>query len=385
MTNGKLNILLLSAYYLPGYKGGGPIKTTKNLVDNVGLELNFNIITSDRDLGDNEAYGTINFGAWNKIGNALIYYVNPSFSGYRKIGCIIKKKDYDLVYLNSFFSIRFSFFPMLIARMLGQKIIVAPRGEFSEGALIHKSVKKRAFISVYKLLGFHRIATFQASSDLEKEDIRQVLGKEIDIRVAENIGSQDYASVIPAKPQNTLKAVFVSRISPIKNLLGALAVLADVKTPITYDIFGPKEDLQYWELCQEKIKALPDSVQVNYKGPLLPQEVVSTITGYDVFFMPTKGENYGHVIAEALCAGLPLLIADTTPWRNLQEKLLGWDLPLASPKAFVSVLDELAAMPPEEHFKMRENVLAWAKHKFAQQDAIEANIAMFRYAYEKMH
>jgi len=34
---------------------------------------------------------------------------------------------------------------------------------------------------------------------------------------------------------------------------------------------------------------------------------------------------------------------------------------------------------------MRENVLAWAKHKFSQQDAIEANIAMFRYSYEKKY
>ena len=186
-----------------------------------------------------------------------------------------------------------------------------------------------------------------------------------------------------SKDEVNLKAVFVSRISPKKNLLGAIEMLAKVGVPLIYDIYGPIEDQHYWGACQEKIRALPSNVQVNYKGPLSPHEVIKTISGYDVFFMPTKGENFGHVIAEALCAGLPLLIADTTPWRGLPAKGLGWDLPLADQSAFVSIIEELAAVSVEEHLKMRKNVLAWAKHKFSQCDAIEANIAMFRYAVEK--
>src|SRR3546814_17574361 len=37
------------------------------------------------------------------------------------------------------------------------------------------------------------------------------------------------------------------------------------------------------------------------------------------------GENYGHVIAEALEAGLRLLISDQTPWRGLAEAGVGHD------------------------------------------------------------
>ena len=117
--------------------------------------------------------------------------------------------------------------------------------------------------------------------------------------------------------------------------------------------------------------------------PRLRQGTTATLSAYDMFFMPTKGENYGHVIAEALCAGLPILIADTTPWRNLQEQGIGWDLPLNDPNAFSTAIDQLALMPAEQHVQMRETVLAWAKNKFSQRDAIDANIAMFRYAYEK--
>ena len=38
----------------------------------------------------------------------------------------------------------------------------------------------------------------------------------------------------------------------------------------------------------------------------------------DFLILPTKGENFGHVIAESLSASLPVIISQNTPWRNLQ-------------------------------------------------------------------
>ena len=136
-------------------------------------------------------------------------------------------------------------------------------------------------------------------------------------------------------------------------------------------------------MCETVIAGLPSHIRVLHRGPLRSDDVVKTLEKYDVFFLPTKGENYGHAIAEALCAGLPILIANTTPWRDLQNLGIGWDLPLNNPGAFSAVLDELAAMPAGELQKMRQRVLTWAKNKFVQPDAIEANIALFNYAYEK--
>lgn len=98
--------------------------------------------------------------------------------------------------------------------------------------------------------------------------------------------------------------------------------------------------------------------------------------------MPTKGENYGHAITEALCAGLPMLIANTTPWRDLKTKGIGWDIPLDKPEMFVQAIEQAAAMTVEEYQVFRNNVLSWAKSKFDQHDAIEANTAMFHYTLE---
>lgn len=382
MISKKIIVTTFVQYYLPGYKGGGPIKTIKNLLNEMD-QISFKLITSDRDLGDSSPYNNIDHGSWNKVGNAEIFYVRAGFTKYKQIAKVLFKKEYDIVYLNSFFSPTFSLFPLLVAKTLGKKIILGPRGEFSEGALSLKTQKKQVFISFYKVLHLHRDTVFQASSAHEAEDIRNVLGYDVDIQIAEDIGAQEFAETLPARNIHTLNMVFVSRISPMKNLLTALEILKMVTQPVSYHIYGPIEDIQYWYECKATISNLPENIEVEYKGELHPNDVVSTLSKYDAFFMPTKGENYGHVIAEALCAGLPILIADTTPWHNLQELGIGWDLPLNNPKAFSNAIHQLAVMPIDEHHRMREKVLVWAKNRFFQRDALDANLAMFEYVANK--
>lgn len=379
----ETKILTFTGHYLPGYKGGGPIKTIKNLFDQTGNSVSYKLVTSDRDLGDTLPYNSIDSNAWNKVGNVEVFYVQSGSIGYKQITKILFEKDYELIYLNSFFSSTFSLLPLLLAKTLHQKVIVGPRGEFSEGALSLKSRKKNTFIKLYKFLNLHHGIIYQASSDYEAEDIRRVLGSKVDIQIAEDIGSQEFAQYMPERESIALKAIFISRISPIKNLGFALKTLKSVQNPLIYNIYGPIEDQSYWQHCQSIIADLPSHIDVQYKGELTPEQVVPTLSSYDFFFVPTKGENYGHVIAEALCAGLPLLISDATPWRNLSEQGLGWDLPLDNPSAFSSAINNLALMSKDDHYEMRKNVLKWARNKFSQREAIDANIAMFEYAANK--
>lgn len=378
----KINILIFSGCYLPGYKGGGPIKTIKNLIEQTSDSISYKVVTLDRDLGDKTSYSNIQPNRWNQVGSSQVFYIEPGLKGFKQIFNILHQESYDVIYLNSFFSPKFSFFPLLLSKLLKQKVVLGPRGEFSEGALKIKSDKKNTFIKAYKFLGLPKDVVFQASSSYEAEDIKRVLGPAADSVIAEDIGSQEFAMNIP-KRGDTIKAVFISRISPKKNLSLALEILRDVQVPLIYDIYGPIEDAKYWQECKNIIANLPPNISIEYKGELKPEQVVERLSSYDFFFMPTKGENYGHVIAEALCAGLPLVISDQTPWRNLKALGIGWDLPLNNSEAFSTVIENLSKMPVDEHMKMRETILTWAKHKFAQRDAIEANIAMFHYAHNK--
>lgn len=378
-----MSILVFTGYYLPGYKGGGPIKTIKNLVENVD-DFSFQVITNDRDLGEKYPYSNVTPGTWNNLNTYKVFYIQPKFKGLGQIVSIIfNKKNGYIIYVNSFFSIKFSLIPILLGKVINKQIIVGPRGEFSEGALKLKRTRKNIFIKIYKLLNLSKGVIFQASSKYEAEDIQRVLGSQVDILIAEDIGSQEFVENIPIRKSKVKKAVFISRISPKKNLNMALEALKKVQGTLIYDIYGPIEDETYWQQCQKTINNLPSNIKVQYKGELLPDQVVTKLSTYDFFFMPTKGENYGHVIAEALCAGLPLVISDTTPWRDLENLGIGWDLPLNNLDGFSKVIDKIIAMSNEQLYDTRKSVLIWAKQKFSQREAIEANLAMFHYAYNK--
>jgi glycosyltransferase involved in cell wall biosynthesis len=378
-----VRVLLFSGFYLPGYKGGGPIKTIANLVAATSGSIKYHIVTRDRDLGDQEPYAGIVPNAWTRHGDASVFYCSPGIAGLMRGWSQLLGGRHDVVYLNSFFSPFFSFVPLLLARLRRETVVLAPRGEFSSGALSLKSGKKALFIRLFKLLGLHKGVTFQASTEFEAEDIRRVLGEKVDIFVAENIGRLELAGRMPEKDEACLRVVFLSRISPMKNLLYALEVLREAQVSVAYDIYGPLEDAAYWRQCQQVIGALPQNVRVQYKGELHPSQVVSTLTRYDVFLIPTQGENYGHVIAEALCAGLPALISDQTPWRNLQAQGIGWDFPLTDRSGFASAIDEAYQMTTEDYAAFRKNVLDWARKKFGNPEAIEANKAIFDYASRK--
>ena len=103
------------------------------------------MLTSDRDLGDTAPFPNIETEKWNEVGEASVMYVNRETLSVKLIATIMKEKDFDYFYLNSFFDSKFSILPILAKRIdkkINGQLIVAPRGEFSPGALNIKAQKK---------------------------------------------------------------------------------------------------------------------------------------------------------------------------------------------------------------------------------------------------
>lgn len=393
-------ILTFVLCYLPGYKFGGPLRTIANMVDRLVDEFEFWVVTQDRDLGDNSPYADIQPNHWQRVGSAMVYYLTPENCTVKGIAKLIINTQYDVLYLNSFFEPIFTIKPLL-ARRFGwlpkKPVIIAPRGEFSMGAIKLKYLKKYVYIRIAQLFHLYEDVNWQASSEYEKQDIIKVLNKNSDIvKVARNLFNNNKIHVaidIPIRissnaPTNDsqhlnadgsdLRIVFLSRISRKKNLDYALSVLCKVKTSVIFDIYGPDEDDNYWKSCKELMKQMPVNVSVNYLGSVHPDQVASIFSRYDLFFFPTLGENYGHVIAEALSVGTPVLLSDKTPWRDLQTDRVGWDIPLEDKDRFVSVIDDLSAMTPGERNDWRKHIKQIISARLTDPRIIEANRELFR-------
>lgn len=384
------NILTFTDSYLPGYKAGGPIRTIVNMVDSLAGHYWFKIITLDRDMGDKESYADIKINDWNEVGQALVYYSEPTNHTFNNIIKLAKETPHDVIYLNSFFSWDFTIKPLLLRKigLIPKKtpIVLAPRGEFSTGALNLKLLKKKTFISIAKLLGIYNDLVWQASSQFEKDDITRVMGKQCDVFIAPDLPAPskfDSSPIFKPKHPGSIKCIFLSRISPMKNLKGALGTLKRVKGQVELNIYGPIENIDYWKECQTIIYALPENITVNYKGLLDHGHVAQAFSENHLFLFPTLGENFGHVIIESLVAGCPVLISDQTPWRNLEQEGVGWDLPLNRPELFKEVLQDCIDMGNEEYIKMSQKAREFGIMRSNDEKVLNANRNLFKYAIEK--
>ncbi len=369
------NVLLFVGGYLPGVKSGGPVRTVSNLVEALGSEFNFFIVCADRDLGDCHSYPDIVPGKYFNVGCARVMYVAPNTLGLFQIIKLLVFGKFSLVILNSFFSFKFSIFPNLLRILLRMKVpfVIGPRGEFSCGALGVKSQKKTYFIYLAKKLGLYRDIPWLASSDFEMQDIRRIIHADR-IYVAPDLFVPPKNVVFPSRASGSkLSIVFLARVARIKNLLFALEVLEKVDFPVDFDLYGPIEDADYWDECLDCIGRLPKNVCVRHQGLIEHSKVHDVLTRYDLFFLPSLGENFCHAIIESFSCGVPVLVSDLTPWRGLREKGVGWDLCLDNVDGFRSALEESYRLSGDLYSTRRHSVRQFAFDIFSGGDALLMN------------
>lgn len=391
MAEPRTIVLALVHYYLPGFKAGGPIRSISNLVERLGDEFDLRIIAADRDFRDRKPYTDVVIDDWNQVGNARVYYVSAGMHSLQALVKLISDTPHDVLYLNSFFDPVFTQVA-LWARRLGvlapKPIILAPRGELAPGSLARKAWKKRPFMAIASLLGLYDDLTWQASTEHEASDIRQAMGKTARrTKIAPIVIAQD----LPPLPdeeaisngmsarggRGPLRLVFLARISPSKNLDHALRILTQVSTAVDLSIYGPIDDKAYWRACQRLLTELPANVSVRYKGVVAHSAVANVLKSYDLLFLPTRSENYGHVIIESMLAGTPVLIADTTPWRDLEKAGVGWDLPLENQVQFAKKIDEAAQLVKEGRMPSRTKVQSYARDRVLDPEILSANRRLF--------
>ena len=348
-------VLVVNGQYLPGYKGGGPIQSCKNMIENLSPYFNFKVLCADRDYKEEKPYENIIINGWNQIGPAQVFYMSPemeSLSGFTKV---LNETDYDAIYLNGFFSQVYTIRPLLLRRLRKlkkTKIILTPRGDFT-GGLENKKLKKYGYIAAVKLIGLYSKLLWHATSEIEERDIRRLFPKAKTFMVPNLPAKFVEREPIIAKEPGKLRLVFVSRIFPKKNIKYAIEVLKQVKSgEVVFDIYGPMEDKLYWAECEKLTGEMPSNVVVRYCGEVPHEKIPYVFEQYHAFFFPTLGENYGHVIVEAMMNNcLCILSKGVTPWDEYIDTLdIG--APLNEQSRFVEIVNRLIMADQAEMSRM---------------------------------
>lgn len=339
MNNKQLKILISIPWFYPAYRAGGPVQSIVNLVGAYTGEVSFYVFTGNTDLNGESL--NIQENQWVQFNDhTKVWYCSPK-RGKESFQKICKSIQPDILYINGMFSWTFTLVPLIFSKV--PKKVISPRGMLHPEALAVKPFKKRVYFRIWKCLHLHKGVHFHATDQAEFEHIQNFFGKITPVTIALNYPRTFNHMATPYKCVNQLLLVSIGLISPMKNYLEVCLGLQHVQAKIEYHIYGPIKDMVYWKKCLSVIQALPSNIQVVYHGSIGPNEIESALAEGHVFILPSKSENYGHAIIEALSIGRPVITSKRTPWNALESYHAGMNIE-PDPLSISAAIDTFAKM-----------------------------------------
>ena len=352
----KKRVLILYNYFSPAYKAGGPIQSINSMVKALSHSFDFSIFCSNHDLDGSKLQ--VQEDRWVEYLNSQVFYATQNFSRIKNIQSLLKDKSPNVLFINGIYSWYFNLIPLLFTK--GARKIVSVRGMLHPGALSQKGFKKKVYLLFWKLLRIHHTCEFHATTLEEKEFIEKVFGKKVKIWVAGNFPKVLAYQVPPNKLHRSLALISVALISPMKNHLLVLQALKNSKENIEYLIYGPIKEDSYWKECLELIKKMPSNIIIVYKGEIIPDKIQDALQEAHVFILPSKSENFGHALYEAMTAGKPVITSHFTPWRDLKENFAGINVSIDNVEEIQSAVDFFAGADNETLQKWSQTARAFA-------------------------
>ena len=357
-----MKVAILVGRYLPGYRSGGPIVSINRLVAEED-DHDIRIITRDRDFEDTSPYPGIDRRTWTAVDGAFVAYLPVAPRDVVWVIREMRKWRPDVVYLNGLYATD-TLLTLIVrkTKLLPPSVwVLAPRGDTSPGARKLKQRKKRLAAGPIRWLLGDKF-TLHASSPLELSEFEDWKGEKgvDDLKWVIRPPSPPKPSALPGGGSGSVTpiVVFASRIDPKKGLDRAIELMARIRVPVTFKVYGTVSDSRYWHDCLDLATSLPSHVEVRYEGAYHPDEACLIFDSADLLVLPTRGENFGHTVAEALSRGCPVAISrGVTLWDPVIRRS---GVLLEHNDHDARTIDKLIAEPISERASRRE--LAWSDY-----------------------
>ncbi|HEU5053429.1 MAG TPA: glycosyltransferase [Hanamia sp.] len=353
-------IFITIPWFVPAFRAGGPVQSVANLVSEFNEGVEYYIYCGDTDLNGAELENIrpnewVPYNEWTRV-----WYARPEKRSETLLK-LVEKIQPEILFIIGIFSWHFNIVPVIYCK--SPRKILSTRGMLHPGALSQKKWKKKIFLELFKMLDYPFKVDFHATDEEEAGFILSYFGEPAKVFVAKNFPTKVGLLPMPEKEPGQLKMATVAIISPIKNILLVLEALQNMTDNIEYDIYGPIKDEDYWDLCKEQMRKLPRNISVLYHKEIEPSKVKEVLQATHVFILPSKSENFGHAMFEALSAGRPLITSFTTPWKGLLEAKAGLNVSENDVAALENAIHFFAQMSGEELQKWSEAAHAYAEGK----------------------
>jgi glycosyltransferase involved in cell wall biosynthesis len=238
--------------------------------------------------------------------------------------------DIDVVHLHTPWDLcNFQLAPLL--RRAGVPYVVSVHGMLDDWSMRHKSLKKRAFLSLGGQSLFRHATTVHYTAQAEKEQAERWIGSArhsvvqscpLDLSAfTPKVGPDAAFSAFPAIRRDVRRILFLSRVHPKKGidlLIRAAAILQGRGFEFQLLIAGPGE-ASYIESLQLVATEAGVAEKTLFLGMVQGITKRSLYEAADVFVLPTHQENFGLVLAEAMACGTPVVTTRGTDiWHELE-------------------------------------------------------------------
>lgn len=255
------------------------------------------------------------------------------------------------------------------------RLVISPRGMLAPGALQFSARKKDLVWSLWQKEAVEAAHCLHATSDLERDELR-ALGLRNPIAVIPN--GVDLPASVLRRPRARRQLLFLSRIHRKKGidfLLQSWKVI--------------EGDFPDWDLViagadfgdLPAMRALATSLgvsRVHFPGPVYGQAKADLFASSELFVLPTRSENFGLVVAEALAHGLPAIVSKGAPWAGLEVHGCGRWIDLDT-GALTTALRDLMKQSPAVLSEMGTRGRLWVTAEFGWQAIAQAMASVYRW------
>lgn len=284
----------------------------------------------------------------------------------------------DLVHEHSLWllTLRYAF---AASRFNHAPLVISPRGMMNTWAWQHRRWRKRLANWLVHPGAMRGAAGWHATSQEEADDIHRlgfrqavcVAPNGVDIPTQQTVAATRTAwlAEFPELGQRRV-ALFYSRFHQKKRLRELIALWHSL-APQDWMLLiaGVPEEYSCSEVSSWS-QGQPGQVIVADGNNRPPPFAIA-----ELFLLPSHSENFGLVIAEALAAGVPALVTDTTPWNGLAlhsaGECVGWD-------RYAARLRDFLSLPPAELSQLGRNGRAWMERDYTWSAAAAKLLDFYR-------
>jgi glycosyltransferase involved in cell wall biosynthesis len=254
--------------------------------------------------------------------------------------------------------------------------IVSPHGSLDKYSMSQKPGRKRLMWWLLEERRMRDADVIRATSLQEASEIAAVLPER---PIAVIPPGTDLPALRGPRPERDYKvALFLSRLHPKKGLISLIRAWGIIR-PAAWKLVIVGFDEEGVEAqCRQAVADLNLKDSVIFAGPALKDQKWDHYSNADIFILPTKDENFGIVIAEALASGLPVITTKGAPWEDLKLHNCGWWIDIGL-DPLVKAMREAFELDPAELRAMGLRGRAVVEQKFTWEACARQMVEVYQW------